>query len=109
MSDPTIYGLVGHKIAQASSAAVLANSVDTSAKFALGEQALFRSGANLYQAIYVYCGQTISGSVYVQLDTGFTASATVSGYAVMMSAGLAALPGECIWVRSSVLSGIVAA
>jgi hypothetical protein len=109
MSDPTIYGLVGHKIAKASSAAVLGNCVDSTPQFAPRQQALFQDGINLYQAIYVYCGQTVSGSAYVQIDTGGTASVTASGYVALMSAGLQALPGQYIWVRSSVIpSGFVA-
>lgn len=101
MSDPSIYGLVGHKLAKASSAAVLGNTVDTEAKFGVLEQTLFRDGTDLYQAIYVYCGQTISGSAVVQIAANGTASVTVSGYVALMSAGLQALPGEYIWVRSS--------
>lgn len=109
MSDPTIYGLVGHKLAKASSAAVLGNTVDAEAKFGLLEQTLFRDGVDLYTAIYVYCGQTISGSAHVQIAATGTASVTVSGYVALMSAGLAALPGEYIWVRTSAMTGYDAA
>ena len=101
MSDPSIYGLVGHKLAKASSGAVIGNTVDTEAKFGVLEQVLFRDGQQLYQAIYVYAGQTLSGSAVVQIATDGTASVTVSGYVALLSAGLHALPGEYIWVRSS--------
>lgn len=109
MADPTIYGLVGHKLAKASSATVLGNTVDAEAKFGVGEKTLFSDGTDLFTAIYVYCGQTISGSAHVMLGASFTASATVSGYVALMSAGLAALPGEYIWVRSSAMIGVDAA
>ena len=105
MADPTIYGLVGHKLAKASSAAVLGNTVDAEAKFGAGTQVLFSDSSTLFQAIYVYCGQTVSGSAHVQLGASFTASVTVSGYVALMSAGLHALPGEYIWVRSSSMVG----
>ncbi len=101
MSDPSIYGLVGHKLAKASSGAVLGNTIDTEAKFGVLEQCLFRDGTEIYQAIYVYAGQTLSGSAVVQIAAAGTASVTVSGYVALLSAGLAALPGEYIWVRSS--------
>lgn len=101
MADPSIYGLVGHKLAKASSAAVLGNTVDAEAKFGVLEQALFRDGTELYQAIYVVAGQTLSGSAVVQIAAAGTASVTVSGYVALLSAGLHALPGEYIWVRSS--------
>ena len=109
MSDPSIYGKVGHKLAKASSGAVIGNTVDTEAKHGVRETVLFQDGLDLYHAIYVYCGQTISGSANVTIDTNGTASATVSGYVALMSAGLQALPGEFIWVRSSALSGYNAA
>ena len=102
--DPSIYGKVGHKLAVASSGAVIGNTVDTAAKHGVLEHCLFQYGANTFEAIYVYCGQTISGSAHVQIDTGGTASVTVSGYVALMSAGLQALPGEYIWVRSTTLS-----
>ena len=109
MSDPSIYGLVGHKLAKASSGAVIGNTVDTTAKFAPLQQTLFQDGTDLFTAIYVYVGQTISGSAHVQIDTGGTASVTVSGYVALLSAGLHALPGECIWVRTSAMTGYDAA
>jgi hypothetical protein len=105
MSDPSIYGKVGHKLAKASSAAVLGNTVDTEAKHGVRETVLFQDGVDLYHAIYVYAGQTISGSAFVKIAAAGTASVTLSGYIALMSAGLAALPGEHIWVRSSALSG----
>ncbi len=103
MADPSIYGLVGHKLAKASSGAVLANTVDPvgEPKFGVGEQVLYQDGQQIYQCIYVYAGQTLSGSAVVQIATNGTASATVSGFVALLSAGLAALPGEYIWVRSS--------
>jgi len=109
MSDPSIYGLIGHKLAKASSGAVLGNTVDTAAKFGVLEQTLFRDGTDLFTAIYVYCGQTISGSAHVQIAAAGTASVTVSGYVALMSAGLHALPGEYIWVRTSAMTGYDAA
>ena len=109
MSDPSMYGLVGHKLAKASSGAVLGNTVDTTPKFGLLQQTLFQDGTNLYAAIYVYCAQTISGSAHVTIDTAGTASATVSGYVALLSAGLHALPTECIWVRTSAITGFDAA
>lgn len=105
MSDPSIYGLVGHKLAKASSAAVLGNTVDAEAKFGVGQQVLFQDSSAMYQAIYVYAGQTISGSAHVQLGSDYTASVTVSGYVALFSAGLHALPGEYLWVRSSSMVG----
>jgi hypothetical protein len=101
MSDPSIYGLVGHKLAKASSGAVLANTVDAEAKFGVLEQTLFRDGTDTFIAIYVVAGQTLSGSAVVQIAAAGTASVTVSGYVALMSAGLHALPGEYVWVRSS--------
>ena len=109
MSDPSIYGLVGHKLAKASSAAVLGNTVDVTAKFTPLQQVMFQDGVDLYTAIYVYAGQTISGSAHVQIGATGTASVTVSGYVALMSAGLAALPGEYIWVRTSAMTGYDAA
>jgi hypothetical protein len=101
MADPSIYGLVGHKLAKASSGAVLANTVDAEAKFGVNEKVLFADGQQTYLCIYVVAGQTLSGSAVVQIDTNGTASATVSGFVAMLSAGLQALPGEYLWVRSS--------
>lgn len=101
MADPSIYGKVGHKLAKASSGAVLANSIDTEPKHGLLERVLYTDGEDAYLCIYVLAGQTLSGSAIVMVDASGTASVTASGYVAMLSAGLAALPGECLWVRSS--------
>lgn len=102
------YGLVGHKIKVAASAGDLGACIDQTAQFPPKTTVLFSDGLDVYQAVYVYCGQTVSGSAFVMVATSGTASVTASGYVAMMSAGLAADPGDYIWVRSSAITGVVA-
>jgi len=95
------YPLVGHKIKVAASARDLGACKDAEPQFDLFHRINIQNGETHYEAIYCYVGQTVSGSAIVNLGTSATASVTLSGYIVMMSAGLQAVPGEYVWVRTS--------
>lgn len=94
-------GLVGHKIKVAENARQVGACKDAEPQFDLFHRVLFQDGESQYEAVYCYVGQTVSGSAIVNLGTSATASVTLSGYIVMMSAGLQAVPGEYVWVRTT--------
>ena len=104
MPDPSVIGKVGHKLLAAASAGNNAAAVDTTPQFALGEKAFYTNaigGGDVYVAVYVIAGQTISGSATIAINASGTASVSAGGFFAMFSAGAAALPGEYLWVRSS--------
>lgn len=100
-------GLVGHKIKDATSGRDVRACIDSEPQFDLFHRVDIQDGETQYHAIYCYVGETVSGSAYVNLGTSATASVTASGYIVMMSAGLQAVPGEYVWVRTSAFPGSV--
>jgi len=73
--------------------------IDVSAQFRAGETTLIDEN---YVAIYVYVGQTLTGSAAVALNAAWTASASAGGYIVLAaSASAEASAGTYVWVRSS--------
>lgn len=73
--------------------------IDANAQFRPGETTIIDGN---YAAVYVYVGQTLTGSAAVALNAAFTASASAGGYIVLAaSASAEASAGKYVWVRTS--------
>lgn len=72
---------------------------DASAQFRLGETTVIDG---LYAAVYVYAGQTLTGSASLALNAAFTASASAGGYILLASSASAEVSaGRYCWARTS--------
>lgn len=74
------------------------SQVDATPQHTLGETTIINGNQ---VAIYVYAGQTVSGSADLALNAGFTASASAGGFVALLSAAIQANAGTYIWARAS--------